>query len=193
MVTEAEHKKLEESLYRKKRAFTVLFIFFILLVGCAAGVAASVCANTQTIVDSEDNTLANDSLACFAITSAFCFAFFIVFSSILYMVFAFMNPKTNEDSIKYSRVFWITICVCTVAMVVVVCTQSFGNEDLFSCIRNELKQDPITTNHTGQLCFTTTWFVAFSAALLFTMLGLIINIRVTLINALLKNVKTRIF
>lgn len=189
MIDEAKHKKLEESLYRKKRAFTVLYIFFILSVCIAGSLGADLCVNIDAIVKDESNTLANDALACFGLASALSFAFFVIFSTFLYKVFFFMNPKDNKDSIRHSQTLLIVVCVCTLIMVVAVCTQSFGNEDLFACIRTELNQNPITENTTGMICLATTWFVALSAALLFTLLALIINIRTTLVNSLMAYLK----
>ena len=103
MLDKEKHKKLEESLYRKKRAFTVLFILFMLFTVLAASLGASLCEDTAVLVKSEDNTLTNDALACFALTTAMNFSFFVIFSAILYRVFFFMNPKSNNDSIKYSQ------------------------------------------------------------------------------------------
>ena len=189
MISETKHKQLEESLYRRKRAFSVLYIIFIFAVICAASVGAAVCSETAELVKKEDNTLANDSLACFALSSALCFAFFVVFATFLYKVFFFVTPKNNDDSIKYSFTLWIVVIACCVIMVVAVITQSFGNEDLYSCIREELGQNPITENTTGMICLATTWFVAFSAALLIAMLVLIVNIRTTLVNTLIEHLK----
>ena len=192
MLDKDKHKRLEESLYRKKRAFVVLYIFFILLVGCAGSLGASLCVTTKEVIELESTTLANDALICFALSSALNFAFFVIFSALLYKTFFFMNPKNNEDSINHSQKLWMVICICTVIMVVAVITQSFGNEDLYSCIRTELHQDPLADNaYGGMICLATTWFVAFSAAVLFVMLILIVNIRATLVNTLMEHLRDK--